>query len=444
MSYKAYGKYKESKIKWIGEIPSTWDTIKAKHCFNLSGGYAFKSDDFIEEGIPLVRIGDITNGTIDFNKCKRLPSEYATIMKEFLVKPGDILIALTGATIGKIGQVPQSNEKILLNQRVGKLSSDASNYYKYILSSDLIKEQIMLIADGSAQENISNEDIGNFEIFDIDDNTKQQITTYLDKKTANIDATIAKNEELIQLLEEKRVALINQVVTKGLNPEVSMKDSGVEWIGEIPEHWAVEKIKNISQVKPSNVDTKSKDNEPPVLLCNYTDVYNNEFITMELDFMKATATHDQIRKLSLDVEDIIITKDSESADDIAVPAIVTEELENVVCGYHLAVIKPNTSIINPKFLFRSFESDRINKQFELGANGVTRFGLGTYPISNAYVCQPPLNEQKEIANYLDIETAKIFKATDKILNHIELLEEYKTSLIHHVVTGKIDVRGEEI
>lgn len=444
MSYKTYDEYKESKMFWIDKIPSTWDTIKAKHCFNLSGGYAFKSDDFTEEGIPLVRIGDITNGTIDFNNCKRLPLEYATMMKEFLVESGDILIALTGATIGKIGQVPKTNEKILLNQRVGKLSSDSSNYYKYILSSDLIKKQINLIADGSAQENISNEDIGNFEIFDIDNGLKQQIANYLDKKTAKIDATIAKNEELIELLEEKRVALINQVVTKGLDSDVPMKDSGVEWIGEIPEHWEVEKIKNISQVKPSNVDKKSKDNEPPVLLCNYTDVYNNEFITMDLDFMKATATYDQISKLSLNVGDIIITKDSESADDIAVPAIVTEELENVVCGYHLAVIKPNNNIVYPKFLFRSFESDRINKQFELGANGVTRFGLGAYPINNAYVCQPPLNEQKEIANYLDIETAKIFKATDKILKHIELLEEYKTSLIHHVVTGKIDVRGEEI
>lgn len=146
----------------------------------------------------------------------------------------------------------------------------------------------------------------------------------------------------------------------------------------------------------------------------------------------------------LKVGDVIITKDSESADDIAVPAIVTENLENVVCGYHLAVIRPNSTIINPKFLFRSFESDRINKQFELGANGVTRFGLGSYPINNAYICYPPLNEQAEIVQYLDIETSRIAKATDKILKHVELLGEYKTSLIHNVVTGKIDVREEMV
>ena len=146
----------------------------------------------------------------------------------------------------------------------------------------------------------------------------------------------------------------------------------------------------------------------------------------------------------LDVDDIIITKDSESADDIGVPAIVTEKLNNVVCGYHLAVIRPNKNIIHPKFLFRSFESEKINKQFEYGANGVTRFGLGTYPINNAYVCQPPINEQSEIAEYLDIENSRIFETIYKIKKHINLLEEYKTSLIHNVVTGKVDVRGENI
>ena len=110
----------------------------------------------------------------------------------------------------------------------------------------------------------------------------------------------------------------------------------------------------------------------------------------------------------------------------------------------LAVIRPNTNNIYPKFLFRSFESDKINKQFEYGANGVTRFGLGTYPINNAYICMPSLTEQKQIANYLDNETSIIIKVINKIKEHIELLEEYKESLIYNVVTGKVDVRGEDI
>lgn len=214
----------------------------------------------------------------------------------------------------------------------------------------------------------------------------------------------------------------------------SYKNSNISIIGEIPSHWEIEKLKYISNVKPSNVDKKSKNNEPQVLLCNYTDVYNNEFITMDLDFMKATASFDQIRKLSLNIGDIIITKDSESAEDIAVPAIVTEELENVVCGYHLAIIQPTKENIHPKFLFRSFESNNINKQFELGANGVTRFGLGTYPISNAYICLPPLSEQKNIADYLDKKISKIEETIAKNKKLIQLLEEKNIALINHIAT----------
>ena len=151
-------------------------------------------------------------------------------------------------------------------------------------------------------------------------------------------------------------------------PYSEYKDSGLEWIGEIPKEWDCIKIKHITDVKISNVDKKSKPSEPAVLLCNYTDVYNNEFIVHNLDFMKATASLEQIKKLSLGKGNVIITKDSETADDIAVPALVTEDLDNVVCGYHLALIRPNDEI-EGDYLFRLLESKQINDQFSIAANG---------------------------------------------------------------------------
>ena len=439
MNYNQYNETIDSKLKWIGKMPSHWKLSKFKHNFKFSKSTnTSKNPTILSLTLQGIKIRDITTNE---GQIARSYDNYTKVYKnDIVLNPMDLISGFVDCSSVE-GVISPAYYTLKPNQDIDP------QYYKYYLQKHYYERIFFPFAEGVSVDHrwtLKKEDFLNFGLIKPPLKEQKQIANYLDKKNAKIDATIAKNEELIQLLEEKRVALINQVVTKGLNPDVPMKDSGVEWIGEIPKHWNVEKIKNISQVKPSNVDKKSKDNEPPVLLCNYTDVYNNEFITMDLDFMKATATHDQINKLSLNIGDIIITKDSESADDIAVPAIVTEELENVVCGYHLAVIKPNNNIVYPKFLFRSFESDRINKQFELGANGVTRFGLGAYPINNAYICQPPLNEQKEIANYLDIETAKIFKATDKILKHIELLEEYKTSLIHHVVTGKIDVRGEEI
>ena len=438
MSYKTYDEYKESKMSWIDKIPSTWDTIKAKHCFNLSGGYAFKSDDFTEEGIPLVRIGDITNGTIDFNNCKRLPLEYATMMKEFLVESGDILIALTGATIGKIGQVPKTNEKILLNQRVGKLSSDSSNYYKYILSSDLIKKQINLIADGSAQENISNEDIGNFEIFDIDNGLKQQIANYLDKKTAKIDETIAKNEELIELLEEKRVALINQVVTKGLNPDVPMKDSGVEWIGEIPKHWNIINLK-----KCCETITDGSHFSPE------TTSEGKYYITVR-DVSEDSIDFDNAPKISVEDYNVLKRNGCEpkkgdvllSKDGTIGKCIIVNDTDFVILS-SLGLLRPN-NLIKSEYLRYYLLSDINMKQMYSHIRGSAIKRLTISIIKELLLIHPSLKEQEDIVNYLNPKIAKINDTINKIKYNINLLEEYKTSLIHHVVTGKIDVRGEEI
>ncbi|AUB60604.1 hypothetical protein BK009_07905 [Methanobacterium subterraneum] len=215
------------------------------------------------------------------------------------------------------------------------------------------------------------------------------------------------------------------------------KDSGVEWIGEIPKEWNCSKIKHITDVKISNVDKKSKPSEADVLLCNYTDVYNNEFIIQNLDFMKATASFEQINKLSLHKGDVIITKDSETADDIAVPALVTEDLDNVVCGYHLALIRPNDEM-QGDYLFRLLESKQINDQFVISANGVTRFGISTYPIKNSYLMVPSLEEQEKISTFLDKKTSEIDLTIEKETRLIELLKEKRTALINHVVTKGLD------
>ena len=448
MNFKAYDSYYDSKINWLNELPEHWVYSRLKHLVSKKAQYGANSEPEMNEDkfdYRYIRITDINDDSSLKEDKVYLNKNDA---KDYILDQDDLLFARSGATVGKT---------YLYNSKEGPCCY-AGYLIRYIPNNNIINPKYLLyysftksysewikyISTQATIQNVSAEKYDNL-IIPIPPITEQHyITNYLDKQTSKINKIITKNNKLIHLLKEKRDTLINQTVTKGLNPNVPMKDSGIEWIGKIPKHWEVEKIKNIAQVKPSNIDKKSKDNEPSVLLCNYTDVYNTEFITMDLDFMESTASYDQIKKLSLDVDDIIITKDSESADDIGVPAIVTEKLNNVVCGYHLAVIRPNKNIIHPKFLFRSFESEKINKQFKYGANGVTRFGLGTYPINNAYVCQPPINEQSEIAEYLDIENSRIFETIYKIKKHINLLEEYKTSLIHNVVTGKVDVRGENI
>jgi len=223
-------------------------------------------------------------------------------------------------------------------------------------------------------------------------------------------------------------------------PYPAYKDSGVEWLGKVPEQWKVLKLKHIVKVNLSNVDKKTNEGEENVKLCNYIDVYYNDCITPDLDFMQATASANQIDRFALREGDVIITKDSESWEDIAVPAYVPADLNGVICGYHLAHIRPNYSHINGEYLFWSLCAPRLNHQFRVEAHGITRFGLGKDCIDNSLFLVPPINEQKSIASFLDRETARIDALISKVREGIEKLREYRAGLISAAVTGKIDVR----
>jgi type I restriction enzyme S subunit len=215
-----------------------------------------------------------------------------------------------------------------------------------------------------------------------------------------------------------------------------LKDSGVDCLGKIPEHWVTGKIKNRFFLKPSNVDKKSYDDEIPVELCNYVDVYYNDFVTNDLAFMSATATDYEIKKFSLNVDDVIITKDSEDPMDIAVPALVKEIKPNLVCGYHLTMLRKRPCHVSGSFLFWALKDEAIASQLYREATGVTRWAISSRNIKNVAIAYPKLNEQKAIADYLDKACANIDKTKETITRQIKTLTQYRLSLIHECVTGK--------
>jgi type I restriction enzyme S subunit len=215
------------------------------------------------------------------------------------------------------------------------------------------------------------------------------------------------------------------------------KDSGVAWLGKIPAHWEVKRLKTLASVQLSNVDKKSVEGEEPVKLCNYTDVYYNERITSDIEFMTATATREQIRRFSLHAGDVLITKDSESWTDIAVPAVVANDLPDVLCGYHLAHVRPSRGCVG-EFLSRAFSAVGPRDQFQVAANGITRFGLGGDSIRTGLFAMPTELEQRAIAAFLDRETARIDALVAKKERLIELLQEKRIALITHAVTKGLD------
>lgn len=216
------------------------------------------------------------------------------------------------------------------------------------------------------------------------------------------------------------------------------QDSGVEWVRSIPKHWALRKLKHVASVQFSSVDKNTSEGEQPVRLCNYIDVYHNEYISPDLDFMVATASPDEIEAFELKRGDVLVTKDSESWDDIAVPAYVRLDLREVICGYHLAQLRPDPEWVDGEYLFRVFQACAINHQFRIAATGITRYGLGKYWLDNALLPVPLLDEQRSIAFFLDHETAKIDALIAKKERLIELLQEKRATIISHAVTKGLD------
>ena len=215
------------------------------------------------------------------------------------------------------------------------------------------------------------------------------------------------------------------------------KPSGVDWLGDVPKDWKVMRLKHIASVSLSNVDKKSVEGQAAVLLCNYTDVYYNSEITPALNFMEATAPADQVKRFRLHIGDVLITKDSETPDDIGVPAVVAEELNGVVCGYHLAMLRPN-NFTNGGYLRYSLASPPFRDHFRSTAHGVTRFGLALDDIGTALTFSPPLPEQQQIAAFLDRKTAELDAVLRLKERQLALLAEKRQALISQAVTRGLD------
>lgn len=208
------------------------------------------------------------------------------------------------------------------------------------------------------------------------------------------------------------------------------------WTKDLPSHWDVAKLKRVAAISASNVDKNKSDEEIPVRLCNYTDVYYNEYITSDLEFMEATATLREITRFRLRGGEVLLTKDSETAQDIAIPAYVAENLDGTLCGYHLYFLRPRTHLVDGRFLFRACSVSPVRDQFVVEANGITRYGLSQGDLGSAEVPVPSLDEQRAIADFLDRETAKIDALIDSKQRLIELLEEKRRSRIAEIVEGQ--------
>ena len=433
--YTPYSNYKRSQVEWIAQIPEGWEIKKIRRMFQIKKRIAGKLD---------IDVLSITQKGIKVKNTKdnegQLSADYS---KYQLVEKGDFAMnqmdLLTGyVDISKYDGVTSPDYRVFTRRE----TSTHDRYFLYLFQMGYHQKLFYPFGRGAAQLGRWRFPAGEFNNFFLPvppKDEQEKIARFLDEQTARIDETIIKKQKLIELLKEKRTTVINHSVTKGLDPKAELVDSCIGWIGKIPKGWSVKRLGLVTKISASNVDKLTEEGQKIVRVCNYVDVYKNEYITEDLNFVNASASAPQVSKFSLLSGDILLTKDSETANDIGVPAFVPINIEGAVVGYHIYQARVTDKTLLPEFLFRYLQSSFANAWFENKARGVTRFGLGSHGVKSLPILGPTHNEQTEIASFIRQQTDIVDKAKNQIEKSILLLQELKSSLISHAVTGKIKI-----
>ena len=408
---KPYPKYKNSGVEWIGEIPDHWEVKKIKYEAMLKSGDGITSDSIAEKGKYPVFGG---NGLRGYTCSYTHDGNY-------------VLIGRQGALCGNINY---AKGKFYASEHA--VVATPVKEYSHIWFGELLRTMnLNQYSQSAAQPGISVDLVKNLYIPFPGIRNQEQIANFLNHKTHLIDTLIEKKKRLIDLLKEERTAVINEAVTKGLDPDVPMKDSGIEWLGEIPEHWDVIKIKRLSKVKrgasPRPIDNpKYFDENGEFAWVRIADVSASErYLT------KTTQTLSELGA-SLSVKQYPGDFFLSIAGTVGKP-IITQ----IKCCIHDGFVWFPELKVNPEYLYYIFATGLPYKG--LGKWG-TQLNLNTDTISDIQI---PISSKQEISNiidYLDYKTQKIDNFIEKTKNSLKLLQEYRTALISEVVTGKIDIR----
>lgn len=446
--YQQYEEYKDSGIEWLGEIPKGWDVSKLKYYSSIQGGYAFSSEDFTEDGVQILRIGNVYQNRLALERQPTfVPETMLKDLPDFIVKDGDILMSLTG-TLGKrdygFAVGIKDEGKYLLNQRVAKLNPIDENidrdFLLNVLWSSSYLNQLYSLPSGTKQANLSNSDVLDILIaVPSSKHDQTQIANFLDFETAQIDTLIDKQQTLIQLLKEKRQAVISHAVTKGLNPDAPMKDSGVEWLGDVPEHWEVKRIKHYGRII-GGFAFKSDDfidSGYPVLK-----ISNVSHLQLNFDDESFLPPSFVERHLEYKVEenDLVFAMTrpiiSGGIKIAKIPKLEAMPLVNQRVGF----LKLKSELLADFILYSSLSSS-FKAQFKNNMTITNQPNISSEGIESVALPMPPKNELVEIVDFLNNSETVFQNLSIKSEQQVELLKERRTALISAAVTGKIDVRG---
>ncbi len=402
---KANPKYKPSNIEWIGEIPEHWEVWKLKWVSNLIYGSSLSNDERIEGKVPVYG----SNGIIGYHN-------------QAISKKPCIIIGRKGS----FGKINYSNIECFPIDTTYYIDETATKnnllwllYVLYTLNLDSLSKD-------SAVPGLSREDAYEKLILVPPLPEQRAIARFLDDRTRKIDSLIEKKQKLIELLKEERAAVINQAVTKGLDPSAPMRDSGVEWLGEVPGHWKGKKLKYLVTL----VNEKSNSDSPEVRIAlENIESYTGKLINLDSEtifegeakvFMRGDVLFNKLRPYL---------------------AKVFNSKTNGICVGELLVLRPSKSVISDFLYYRVLSEDFI-KEVNSSTYGAKMPRASWEFIGNMLIPFPAIEEQREIIRFIESESTKTDHIISRIEKEIALLQKYRTALISEVVTGKIDVRAE--
>lgn len=431
---KPYEKYKASGVEWIGEIPEHWEVRKVKYNFNFKTGFTpptGKNEYYGGENIWM-NISDL-KGKYICDSEKKITEKAIKDFSPYKVPENSLLYSFK-LSVGKVSFVTVD---CYTNEAIFSIIPDNSinlNFFYYSLPEQIIQ---------NANENIygakllNQELIKNADLIIPSSAEQTAIANFLDTETAKIDKTIATRQEQIELLKEYKSSVISHAVTKGIDPNAKMKDSGVEWIGEIPEHWEVSRLKFIGEAiigityNPSEITDEYQDDS--FLVLRSSNIQNGNLDFSDCVFVKKDIKEKYITKKG----DILLCARNGSAHLIGKSAYIDSEQKKWTFGAFMSIVRSDLK----KYLFYYFNSQIFESQKGLYTTSTIN-QLTSNTLNNMFVSFPySISEQQQIVSHIEERTAKIDAAIDKYQEEIELLKEYRASLITEAVTGKIDVRN---
>ncbi|AMG99451.1 hypothetical protein AL485_09835 [Serratia liquefaciens] len=440
--YKAYPEYKDSGVEWLGEIPRHWVCTQIKYGYDVTLGKMLQKNksSFKDELKPYLKAQNIQPTGVDLNIVDLMwfsPEEQTKL----LLKPNDVLISEGGDVGRSTIWLEQLDECYIQNaiNRVRAIKGNSSSFLNYWMIYLKSADFINTLCNKATIAHYTAEKVEMSPVLLPTSNEQLLISAFLDHETAKIDNLIEKQKQLIELLKEKRQAVISHAVTKGLNPDAPMKDSGVEWLGEVPEHWIVRRLKHTSNLQsgiPKGKDLTGKKHisVPMLRVANVQDGYLN---LEEVHLMKIEP--EQLERYALRNGDVLMNEGGDN-DKLGRGAVWKGQINDCIHQNHVFAIRP--FFIEPEWLDMITRASYAKYHFYCVAKQSTNLAsISSTNIKETPLTIPPKLERAKILDHLNKKLEKLDRIEENCFSLVKLLQERRTALISAAVTGKIDVRN---